>query len=159
MEAAKLVLQVLDASERLRFPLVEVSGNKMMFDWREMQRWGISESRLPPGSEILFRNPTVWDQYRWQILLIAAVIFTQAVLIMGLLYEHQRRRRAEVQSLQRMAALAHMNRSATVSELSASIAHEVKQPLTAIVTWAALACAGLRGRCPMSMRREQSCTK
>jgi len=34
-----------------------------------------------------------------------------------------------------MAALAHMNRSATVSELSASIAHEVKQPLTAIVTW------------------------
>ncbi|MFZ0354467.1 MAG: histidine kinase dimerization/phospho-acceptor domain-containing protein, partial [Pseudolabrys sp.] len=28
-----------------------------------------------------------------------------------------------------------MNRTATVSELSASIAHEVKQPLTAIVTW------------------------
>ena len=103
------------------------------FDWREMQRWGISENRLPSGSEILFRNPTVWEQYRWQILLIAAIILTQTLLIMGLLYEHQRRRRAEVQSLQRMTELAHLNRVATAGELSASIAHEVKQPLAAIV--------------------------
>ena len=34
------------------------------FDWREMQRWRISENRLLPGSEILFRDPTVWEQYR-----------------------------------------------------------------------------------------------
>jgi hypothetical protein len=34
------------------------------FDWRELQRWNISESRLPPGSEILFRPLTAWDQYR-----------------------------------------------------------------------------------------------
>ena len=27
------------------------------YDWREMQRWDISESNLPPGSEILFREP------------------------------------------------------------------------------------------------------
>ena len=40
------------------------------FDWREMQRWGISERRLPPGSEIHFRGPTAWDQYRVQILLV-----------------------------------------------------------------------------------------
>jgi signal transduction histidine kinase len=52
---------------------------------------------------------------------------------MGLLYEHQRRRRAELQSLQRMAELAHLNRVATAGELSASIAHEVKQPLAAVV--------------------------
>ncbi|MFZ1151767.1 MAG: ATPase, partial [Xanthobacteraceae bacterium] len=30
------------------------------YDWREMQRWGISEKNLPPGSEILFRPPTAW---------------------------------------------------------------------------------------------------
>jgi signal transduction histidine kinase len=103
------------------------------FDWREMQRWGISESHLPAGSKILFRPPTAWEQYRSQVLIIAAVILTQTLLIMGLLYEHQRRRRAEVQSLQRMAELAHLNRVATAGELSASIAHEVKQPLAAVV--------------------------
>jgi signal transduction histidine kinase len=104
-----------------------------VFDWREMQRWGISESRLPAGSEILFRPPTAWEQYRWQVLSIVAVILTQTLLIMGLLYEHQRRRRAEVQSMQRMTELAHLNRVATAGELSASIAHEVKQPLAAVV--------------------------
>jgi hypothetical protein len=38
------------------------------FDWREMQRWGISERRLLPGSEIHFLDPTSWHQYRGQIL-------------------------------------------------------------------------------------------
>jgi signal transduction histidine kinase len=102
------------------------------FDWRQMQRWGISESRLPPGSEIYFRAPTLWDQYRWQIVLIASVILTQAALIIGLLYEHRRRQIAESQSLQRVNELARMNRFATAGELSASIAHEVRQPLSAI---------------------------
>jgi signal transduction histidine kinase len=102
------------------------------FNWREMQRWGISESRLPAGSKIYFRDPNVWEQYRWQIALIFSVIFIQAALIAGLLYEHRRRQKAEAQSLQRANDLARMNRFATAGELSASIAHELRQPLTAI---------------------------
>ena len=115
----------------IKTPPVQFAGP--VFDWREMRRWGISESRLPAGSEIRFRPATAWEQYRWQVLIIAAVILTQTLLIMGLLYEHQRRRRAEVQSMQRMTELAHLNRVATAGELSASIAHEVKQPLAAVV--------------------------
>ncbi len=65
------------------------------FDWRQMQRWGISESRLPPGSEIHFRTLTAWQQYRWQILATAAVLLLQAAMITWLLYEHRRRRRSE----------------------------------------------------------------
>ena len=60
-----------------------------------MQRWGISESRLPPGSEIHFRTLTVWEQYRWQILTTAAVLLFQAALISWLLYEHRHRLRSE----------------------------------------------------------------
>jgi hypothetical protein len=62
------------------------------FDWREMRRWGISESRLMPGSEIYFREPTVWDQYRAQILMVCAVILLQSALISWLLYQRWRRR-------------------------------------------------------------------
>ncbi len=65
------------------------------FDWRQMQRWGISESRLPPGSEIHFRTLTAWEQYRWQILTTAAVLLFQAAMITWLLYEHRHRRRSE----------------------------------------------------------------
>ena len=64
------------------------------FDWREMQRWGISESRLMPGSEIYFREPTIWERYRAQLLLVCAVIFLQAALIAWLLYERRQRRKA-----------------------------------------------------------------
>jgi signal transduction histidine kinase len=55
------------------------------------------------------------------------------LLIAGLLYERRRRRLAEVVSFRRMAELAHLNRVATAGELSASIAHEVRQPLAAMV--------------------------
>jgi signal transduction histidine kinase len=65
------------------------------YDWRQMQRWGISESRLPPGSEIHFRSPTLWEQYRWQVLTTAAVLLLQAALITWLLYEHRHRVRSE----------------------------------------------------------------
>ena len=67
------------------------------FDWREMQRWGISESRLLPGSEIYFREPTVWDQYRAQILTVCAVILLQSALISWLLYQWRRRRSSKAE--------------------------------------------------------------
>ena len=104
-----------------------------VFDWREMQRWGISESRLPPGSEIMFRNPTTWEQYRAYILAFIAAILVQSALIAWLLYEHWRRQRAEILARNTMSELTHVNRVATVGQLSASITHEVNQPLAAIL--------------------------
>jgi C4-dicarboxylate-specific signal transduction histidine kinase len=54
-------------------------------------------------------------------------------LITWLIYEQRRRHTAEVFARDSISQLAHMNRVATVGELSASIAHEVNQPLTGIV--------------------------
>jgi hypothetical protein len=48
------------------------------YDWRELQRWKISESQLPAGSMIRFREPTVWKQYRRQIAFISALILYKA---------------------------------------------------------------------------------
>jgi signal transduction histidine kinase len=132
-EAAKLALRVLMGPEPSGPPMVEVQTNEVLFDWRQMQRWGIGESSLPPGSEIRFRDLNAWEQYRWQILGIAAVLLLQAGIIAGLLYEHRRRRNAEIEARQRLSELAHLNRHATAGELSASIAHELNQPLGAIL--------------------------
>ncbi len=130
-QAAMLALQVLGGNTSSG--MVVTGSSMVLFDWRQLQRWKISESRLPPGSEILFREPTVWETYRWQIVTIAAVILAQAALILWLLWEHRRRRKLEVEGRQRIAELAHMNRHATAGELSASIAHELNQPLGAIL--------------------------
>ena len=131
-EAARMVLQLLAGAEPPRH-LSEVFSNKVLFDWRQMQRWGISERRLPRGSEIEFRPSTTWERYSWQIAFASAVVLVQAGLISLLLNERGRRRRAEVQTRQRMAELAHINRFSTAGELTASIAHEINQPLGAIL--------------------------
>ena len=128
----------------IKVPPIEFSAPK--YDWRQLQRWNISESRLPPGSEVLFREPTAWELYSWQIAFITAVILVQAGLIMVLLREHRRRQLAEVQSRQRMAELAHVNRLSTAGELTASIAHELNQPLGSILTNAETAQAILKSQ-------------
>jgi signal transduction histidine kinase len=55
-------------------------------------------------------------------------------LISILLHERQRRAHAEVESRHRLTELAHVNRRASVGELSSSIAHELNQPLGSILT-------------------------
>jgi signal transduction histidine kinase len=104
------------------------------YDWRELQRWHINERLLPPGSKVDFREPSTWEAHRSQIIFICAVILMQAALISRLFYEQRRRQNAEVQARQRSAELAHFNRFSMAGELTASIAHELNQPLGAILT-------------------------
>ena len=130
----------------IKVPPIEFLAPK--YDWRQLQHWNISESRLPPGSEVLFREPTAWQRYSWQIALIIAVILAQAGLISALLREHRRRQLAEVQSRQRMGELARVMRFSTAGELTASIAHEINQPLGSILTNAETADAILKSPTP-----------
>ena len=133
-QAAEVALRILDGENVADIKPTFVQLAAPMFDWRQMQRWGIAESNLPPGSTVHFREPTVWERYWWQVALTATIILSQTALIAGLLREHRRRQLAEVQSRQRMTELAHVNRFSTAGELTASIAHEINQPLGSILT-------------------------
>ena len=66
-----------------------------VYDWRELKRWHINEARLPAGSVIRFRQPTTWEQYKWRIIGILMVCLAEALLIVLLLLNLVRRRRAE----------------------------------------------------------------
>ena len=130
-QAGRLALRILGGESASDIPVVKVP-SQLIFEWPALQRWKISEALLPPGSEIQFRVPNVWEQYRLQILAILAVLILQGVMITWLLYERWRRLAAEAQSMQQMHEMARMNRFATAGELSASLAHEIRQPLAAI---------------------------
>ncbi len=140
-QTAAVAIRILGGEKAgdIKIPPIGFAAPK--FDWREMQRWGISEDRLPPGSEVRFREPTVWDRYHRQIVMIGTVLLLQTALIGVLLHENRRRRRAEASASKLESDLAHMNCVATAGELAASIAHEIKQPLAAIVSQGG---AGLR---------------
>jgi signal transduction histidine kinase len=146
-QVGRMALRILAGESASDISVAKVP-SQLIFEWPALQRWKISESRLPPGSEVLFREPTAWERYSWQIALTIAVILLQAALISVLLREHRRRQLAEVQSRQRMAELAHVNRFSTAGELTASIAHEINQPLGAILTNAETADAILKSPTP-----------
>ncbi len=133
-DAARQALRILDGDQASSMPAAETGGVKPIFNWTQMQRWKVSQSDLPAGSEIRFREPTFWEQYRWQSIAIGAVILVQGVLIAVMLQERRKRQDAEVESRHRISELAHVSRQATAGELSSSIAHELKQPLGSILT-------------------------
>jgi PAS domain S-box-containing protein len=64
-------------------------------DWQQLQRWRIPESRIPSGSVVLFRPKSFFDQYGGLVATGAAVFTAQLALIVGLLAQRARRRRAE----------------------------------------------------------------
>jgi signal transduction histidine kinase len=132
LTTAEVVIRLLEGEKPANIKTPPLEYGPAKFDWRQLQRWGIGESRLPPGSEVYFREPSAWQTYRWQIAIVSAVILLQAALISRLLYEQRRRRYAEVQSRQRSSELARVNRFSTAGELTATIGHEINQPLGAI---------------------------
>ena len=119
-----------------------------IYDWRLLQRWGISESRLPPGSEVLFREPSAWQRYPLEISAIAAAMLLLIGLIAWLIYEHRHRHTAELAARGAMSELSQMNRIAGAGQLSASIAHEINQPLAAISANSSAALNWLKARTP-----------
>jgi signal transduction histidine kinase len=158
-ETAAVAIRILggEKSSEIRAPVVQFASP--IFDWRQMQRWGISEKNLPPGSKILFRVPAAWEQYRWQILTACTVFLIQIALIGWLIYEHRRRHLAEVQARNSMAELTQLNRLSTAGELSAAIAHEVRQPITAMVAMANAAARWLSRESPDIGRAQDAVNK
>jgi signal transduction histidine kinase len=147
-EVAALALRILDGASVAANPIAVSESTQPIFDWRQLQRWGISESRLPPGSEIRFREPAIWDRYKTQILAVGAALLVQTLMIGWLLQEHQYRRRAEKAARETMSELTQLNRISKAGELSATIAHEVNQPLMGIVMRANAALRWLSGEDP-----------
>ena len=132
-EAGALALRVLAGEDPRNIPIVASDNMRPLFDWRELKRWNVSDSTLPPGAEIRFRTYSVWEQYRSQIIGVLAVLLFQAALIAVLLFERHRRLKAERQSHSRLVEMAQMDRALTLGVMSTSIAHELNQPLGAIL--------------------------
>src|SRR5271165_1063980 len=133
-KAAQLGIRILAGEDPQAATRSESHQAVPMVDWRELQRWGISENRLPPGTIVAFRQLSFWESYRWYIVAVGAALAAQSALIIALLSQRARRRRAEIVAQQRQLDLAHASRLTMVGELTASIAHEISQPLGAILS-------------------------
>ena len=92
---ANVALRVIKGESPESIPVRQVDANITQFDWRQLQRWGISETRLPAGSLVRFRQPSVWEQYKFYIVGAASLLALQTALIAMLLVQRATRRRVE----------------------------------------------------------------
>lgn len=131
-QAAELGLRIVRGATPASLPIRELSAQIDLFDARQLRRWHLDESRLSPGSVIRYREPSAWELYRWYIVGAIALLLIQSALITGLVMARVRRHQAEEEARRQREDLAHVLRVTTMGELTASLAHEINQPLHAI---------------------------
>ena len=93
--AAAIAGRLLSGEPADNIPVVNTNAQQVLVDWRQLRRWHIPESALPPGSEVLYRVPTLWERYRKYIIAALVLIVAQSLLIVALLMQRARKRKAE----------------------------------------------------------------
>lgn len=153
--AADLAFEILSGKNLAAIPQQNIPLHTYRVDERQLKRWKISSARVPLGADVEFREFNMWDRYRWQIVGIVAVLLLQAAVITWLYLEHRRRRALEMELRRRLLEVMHLNSTAVAGALSASVAHELNQPLGAIQSYAEAAAIYLKNEPPNIERVEQ----
>ena len=94
-EAGDVAVRILHGEPASSFPPKLIDRLPPRYDWRALKRWKIDEKLLPPGSTILFREPTVWERYQTWIISGFSLCILQGLLIAGLVASLISRRKAE----------------------------------------------------------------
>jgi PAS domain S-box-containing protein len=95
--AGQLAQLILTGTDVRSLPFEARTDSVATFDWRALQRWQIPESRLPAGSVVRFKPPSIWEQYRWHVIIAIIIFILEGVMIADLLLQRRRRRRVEAE--------------------------------------------------------------
>jgi signal transduction histidine kinase len=127
------VSRILNGETAASLHLPEATPLTLNVDWRQLGRWGISESSLPRDTIVQFRQPTLWETHPKEVALAAVLFSILTLLVAGLLIERRQRRLSELTQVKLRNDLARAMRLAIAGELTGAIAHEINQPLGAIL--------------------------
>jgi len=94
-ELAGQITAVLRAGSANSVPVIPSQSSLLVFDARQLQKFGVSESLIPPGSRLRYRTPTLWEAYHQIVIIIVAALVIQTGLIAALLLQHRRNRESE----------------------------------------------------------------
>lgn len=103
--AADITLEILAGRDPASISPQASSEVTYRVDYEAMQRWGLNESNLPPGTAVLFKEPGVWELYRWYIVAAISLIALQSILITALFVQRARRWTAEMDNRRKEGAL------------------------------------------------------
>ncbi len=132
--AADLALDILSGKSAAQLSHQTEPLHRYEVDARQLTRWGLSMTALPASTLLSFREPTIREEHRYLLLAAAAILALQTGLLGILLIQRRRRKQAEAETAEQRREVAHLTRVGVLGELSGAIAHEINQPLTAILS-------------------------
>jgi signal transduction histidine kinase len=158
IETGQIALRILQGEDPAVIPPVREGLYQYQFDWRQLERWGIPEDRLPAGSVLLHREESFFEKYFWLVMGTLAFITLQTGLIAYLVVLNRRQKTLSTQLREaegRYRELLRVERTARLGEMAGSLAHELNQPLAAILSSAQAALRFLKsGRMEPALIRE-----
>ena len=157
------LLEGVPASSIVVPPVIPTQVN---VDWRQIRKWNIAPGSIPPDATIQFREPTLWEAHRTQVIVAGALLALQGAWIVALLINRRKLRRAQMSlnqeyehrvDAERLAEklrthLSAAEKQSSLGALTAGIAHEIGQPLISVKNYAQ---AAKRYLTPESPHREK----
>jgi signal transduction histidine kinase len=144
---ADMALGAIEGGGGARLPIAEAPAADVV-NWPQLARFGIDTSLVPPDARRLYYDPPVWQRYRREISIAFFVLLLQTATIAALLMQMHRKKRLTTELEAGRRELAYAARGSQLGQLSGAIAHELNQPLTAILSNAQAAARTLRSSDP-----------
>jgi signal transduction histidine kinase len=136
-ETGRIALALLEGSPAGKIKVNESCFYQHIYDWRQLKRWNLVESEMIPKNSIFYhKEPDFFSEYKWYILAVLLFLILESVLVLYLITLNKRQKKlakqkTETENLYRQ--LVREDRLSTMVELTASLSHELNQPLTAIL--------------------------
>ncbi len=93
---AEIGMAILDGEEVESLPVRIEGNNRYVFDYIQLERFGIDESLLPPDSLILNRPYSFYQEHKSQVWMVICFIITLLATICRLIVNIQQRKHAEI---------------------------------------------------------------
>jgi PAS domain S-box-containing protein len=93
--AAEMAIEIMDGADPATLAPRTNPAQHYRVNYQAMRRWNLNEKDLPPDTVVLFKKPTIWDEYRGIVLAALSVVGLQSAFLVALLIQRRRRQRAE----------------------------------------------------------------
>jgi signal transduction histidine kinase len=125
--ASRDVLEILGGKPPQEIPVV-YGPSVYLFDWRELQRWNLDQSKLPPVSTSLFRQPTLWERYN-RTFVTGMLIFVSLILLTIYLLFKQKQLKQSRKTQERLSGMLINAQEQERSRLASEIHDDFSQRL------------------------------